>query len=118
MADESYDASNIEQLVICIHRVDKEMTVCEKYIGLLPVSKTNADTIVICIKDVLLRMNLRISDSHGQCNDGCLTMTGTKNGVVAQIKKLNEMSADALLWSLTACCWGYNKKKSIAEIHT
>ena len=28
MADESTDASNIEQLVICILWVDKEMTVC------------------------------------------------------------------------------------------
>ena len=39
MADESTDASNIEQLVICIHRVDKEITVCKKYIGLMPVAK-------------------------------------------------------------------------------
>ena len=29
MADESTDASNIEQLVICICWVDKEMTVCD-----------------------------------------------------------------------------------------
>ena len=35
MADESTDASNIEQLVICIHWVDKEMTVCKEYIGLI-----------------------------------------------------------------------------------
>ena len=32
-ADESTDVSNIEQLVICIRWVDKEMTVCEEYIG-------------------------------------------------------------------------------------
>ena len=30
MADESTDASNIGQLLICIHWVDKEMTVCEE----------------------------------------------------------------------------------------
>ena len=57
MADESTNASNIEQLVICIYWVDKEMRVCEEYIGLMPVSQTNADTIVICIKDMLLHMN-------------------------------------------------------------
>ena len=33
MADESIDAINIEQLVICIHWVDKEMTVRDDYIG-------------------------------------------------------------------------------------
>ena len=29
-------------------------------------------------------------DACGQCYDGCLTMTGTKNWVAAQFKKLNE----------------------------
>ena len=36
------DVSNIEQLVICIHKVDKEMRVCEEYIGLMPVTQTNS----------------------------------------------------------------------------
>ena len=57
--------SSIEQFVIYIHWVDKEMTVCEEYIGLMPVA-------------------------HGQCYDECSTMTGTKNGVASQIMKLNE----------------------------
>ena len=35
-------------------------------------------------------MNLRIQDARGKCYDIRSTMTGTKNGVVAQIKKLNE----------------------------
>ena len=90
MADGSTDTNNIEQLVICIHWMDKEMTVCEEYIGLMPVAQTNADTIVICIKDVPLRINLRIQDARGQCYDRCLTITGSQNGVAAQIKKLNE----------------------------
>ena len=66
------------------------MTVCEEYIGLIPVAQTNADTIVVCIKDVLLRMSLRIQDARWQCYNGCSTMTGTKNGVAAQIQKQNE----------------------------
>ena len=36
VADESTDASNnIKQLVICIHWVDKEMTICWEYFGLM-----------------------------------------------------------------------------------
>ena len=66
------------------------MTVCEEYIGLMPVAQANADTIVICIKDVLLHMNLRIQDAREHCYDGCSTMTGTKTGVAAQITKLNK----------------------------
>ena len=82
MADESTDASNIEQLVICMCWVDKEMTVCEEYICLMPVTRTNANTIVIYIKDVLLCMNHRIQDARGQCFDGCSTITGNKNGLL------------------------------------
>ena len=48
-----------------------EMTVCKEYIGQMPVAPTNADRIVVCIKDVLLRINLRIQDAHGQCYDKC-----------------------------------------------
>ena len=67
MADESTDVSNIEQLLICIFWVDKKMTVCEEYIGLMPVAQTNADTIAFCIKDVQLLMNLRIQYAREQC---------------------------------------------------
>ena len=77
MADKSTDVSHIEQLVICICWVDKEMTACGEYIGLMPVPQASADKIVICIKDVLLHMNLRIQDACGQCYDGYSTMSGT-----------------------------------------
>ena len=83
-------STDIEQLEICMCCVDREMTVCEEYIGLMPVAQTNTGTIVVYIKDVLLHMNLRIQDAHGQCHDECSIITGTKNGVVAQIKKHNE----------------------------
>ena len=36
-----------------------------EYIGLMPVAQTNADTINVCFKDVLLRMNFRIKDVLG-----------------------------------------------------
>ena len=81
------DESNIEQLVICLCWVDKEMTVCEECIGLLPVAQTNADTIIVCFNDVLLHMNLRIEDVQGQCCDGCSTWN--QKWVAAKIKKLN-----------------------------
>ena len=45
------DASNIEQLVVCICWVDT--IECEEYISLVSVPQTNADTVVVCIKDVL-----------------------------------------------------------------
>ena len=62
----------------------------KEYIVLIPVAQTNADTIIVCIKDILLHMNLRIQDAREHYYDGCSTTTGTKNGVIAQIKKLNK----------------------------
>ena len=50
MADESTHGSSIEQLVIYIRWEDKGMTVCEEYIGLMPVAQRNADTVVVRIK--------------------------------------------------------------------
>ena len=85
MADESTDASNIEQLVISIRWVDKEMTVCEEYIGLMPVTQINADTIVVCIICAAA-----YESQNSRCSWTCSTMTGTTNGVAAQIKKLKE----------------------------
>ena len=108
----AHAASNIEQLVICILWVDKEMTVRAEYIGLMPGAQTNVDTIVVCIKDVLLHVNLRIQDACGQYYDGCSTMTGTKDGVSAQIKKLNEkcLLSQSYCHSLLNLAVGYTIK--------
>ena len=95
---ESTHTSSIEQLVIFIRWEDKEMTVCEEYIGLMPVAKRNTDTVVVRIKDVLLHMNLRIHNARGQCYDQCSTMTGTKYGVVAQITKVNKKCLPTLCY--------------------
>ena len=37
------------------------------------------------IKDVLLRMNAKLADCHGQCYDGALNMSGARKGVAAII---------------------------------
>ena len=55
--------------------------------------------IVVCIKDVLLRVNLRIHDARGQCYDGCSTMIGNKNGINLETEW--KMSPDTLLLPLT-----------------
>ena len=41
------------------------------------------------IKDILLRMNLRLQDAHGQCYDGAAEIAGAKTGVEIQIKAIN-----------------------------
>lgn len=50
---------------------------------------TGADQIVFIIKDILLRMNLRLSDARGQCYDGAAAMAVAKTGVATKIKAIN-----------------------------
>ena len=90
LADETGGISNTEQLVFCIRWVDDVLQVHEEFIGLHPLCGTTADEIVFIIKDILLRMNLKLENSRGQCFDGAASMAGPKSVVATQIKSLNE----------------------------
>ena len=84
MGDEATDVSNVLQLMICLRRVDCDLVAHDEFFGLKDMPCTNADSVVAELKDVLLRMNLKLNK---QCYDGCSTMTGHRNGVVVQIKE-------------------------------
>ena len=62
----------------------------EDFVGLHSLSRTTADSIVQVLKDVLLRMNLDVKDSRGQCYGGAATMSGKASGVATQFKLENE----------------------------
>ena len=85
MADEVTDASNREQVVICIRWVDEEFQAHEEFIGLHKVDSIAANVLVSVLKDTLLRLNLKITQCRGQCYDGASNMSGTKSGVAMQI---------------------------------
>ena len=87
MGFEATDVSNVLQLVICLRWVDCDFVVHDEFIGFKDMPCINADSIVAELKDVLLRMNLKLNKCRGQCYDGCKTMTGHRNGVVVQIKE-------------------------------
>ena len=65
MCVECMDASNREQLVICIRWVDEQLQSQEEFIGLYKIDDISANTIVATIKDVLVRMNLALSRCRG-----------------------------------------------------
>ena len=89
MADETADISNTEQLAICFRWIDKNMEAHQDFVGLHPLSRTTADSIVQVLKDVLLRMNLDVKDSRGQCYNGAATMSDKASGVATQFKLEN-----------------------------
>lgn len=85
MADEVTDSSNTEQLVICFRWIDENFQVQEDFVGIHSIENIKSDTIVAVIKDVLIRLNIPLSNCRGQCYDGASNMTGKKKGVSTQI---------------------------------
>ena len=87
MGYEATDVSNVLQQVICLRWIYCDLVALVEFIGLKDMPCTNADSIVAELKDVLLRMNLKLNKCCGQCYDRCSTRTSHRNGVVVQIKK-------------------------------
>ena len=55
-------------------------------IGLYEIDDIRANTIVVFIKDALIRMNLTMSSCRGQCYDGASNMSGSRSGVAKQLQ--------------------------------
>ena len=85
MADETTDASNKEQVVICMQRVDNNFEAYEEFIGMHVVDSIDASTLYHVIKDVLLRLNMCITKARGQCYDSAAVISGYRSGVVKKI---------------------------------
>ena len=51
----------------------------------IKVGNITADSLVHTIKDVLLRMKVKLSERHDQCYDGASNMSGSRNGIATQI---------------------------------
>ena len=62
--------------------------------------KTDAVSIAIFIKRIILRMSFDSEKLQGQCYDDCATMMGKKKGVDTQIK--NDISKKKII-----CCTIY-----------
>ena len=84
MMDETTDASNCEQVVVCLCWVSEDFEVNEELMGLYSVDSIKAEILFSAIKDILLRFNLALSDIRGQC-DGTAPMAGYKIGVTTRL---------------------------------
>ena len=90
MCDEATDVKNVSELAVCLRWVDDELEAHDEFIGLKSMPNTDADSIGRKLKDVLLRMHLKLNKCRGQCYDGCSTMSGSKSEVAVQIKSEEE----------------------------
>ena len=86
LADETRDISNKEQLSICIRWVDQDFVIHEDLIGMIHVVHTDAESLYLAIRDVLLRCGLPISQCRGQGYDGAAAMMGHLRGVAKRFQ--------------------------------
>ena len=92
MGDEATHVSNVLQLVICLRWIDCDLVAHDEFIGFKEIPCTNADSIVAELEDVLLRMNLKLNKSRGQCYDGYSTMTVIETKLLSRSRrKRNEL---------------------------
>lgn len=82
MADEVTDRSNQEEFVWCLRKADVDLNPHKVFI----VPNICADTLIACIQDVLIHMNLTLKNWRGQCFYDARNMSGTKSGEATQIK--------------------------------
>ena len=83
MCDEAIDLKNVSELGVCLRWVDDSHY---EFIGLKNMPNTDTDSIAQDFKNVLLQIHLKLNKCRGQCYDGCSIMSGSKSGVVVQIK--------------------------------
>ena len=89
LAEETADVSNVEELVICSRWVDEDLIAHEECLGMHPLKVTSGVDVFPIIKDILLRLNLNVTDARGQCYDGAGAMMGVKSGVSTRFKEVN-----------------------------
>ena len=110
MADEYTDISNKEHVSICVRWIDpKGLSVYEDFLGFYEVKNRKSETIFNAIKDVLLRLQLRLSKLRGQTYDGASNIMGRKSGVAAKIKECQKKV-------LETSCHGHSLNLAVKDV--
>ena len=109
MADNVTDSSNQKQFVLCLRWVDVDLNPHEEFIGLHVVPYICANTLVACIRDVLIRMNLTHKNCRDQCFDGASSMPGAKSGMATQIKPEEPRA-------IYSHCYGHSLQLAVGDI--
>lgn len=84
----------------CFRWDNTNLEVHEEFAGLYQTADTSAKTILQALKDCLIRMKLQWNHCRGKCYDGAVNLAGLRNGVAAQILRLQLESSTVhpLLW--------------------
>ena len=103
-SDEVTDASNKEQIIVCLRWVDSYLEPHQDFIGLYVVDDITTDTIVHVLKDTVLHMNLNMSMCRAQYYDGASNM----KKAAKEIKSIEPRT-------LYLHCYGHSLNLAVAD---
>lgn len=66
---------------------DHNLEVHNFFLGFYNAPDTSAEMLFLCLKDVLVRLNLPLEKLKGYCSDGASNMSGRFRGVQARLKE-------------------------------
>lgn len=101
MVDETPDASQKEQISICIRRVNDKFEIEELFLGFYATEDTKSATLLKCLLDALCRLNFPIHYCRGQCFDGAANMSGQISGLQTLMRQQEQRA-------LYVHCRGHN----------
>jgi hypothetical protein len=84
IVDETTDMATKEQVSVCLRTVDEQFNI-EDSVGFYQTSSTTSEVLFRIIKDVLLRLDLKLSKCRGQTYDDAAAMSGVNTGVATRI---------------------------------
>ena len=117
MVDETADVTNVEQVVICLRRVDDTFQVHEEFIILHEVGSTSAKDIFRVVLDVLQRLNLPTGKLRGQGYDGAASMAGIRSGVAKHLQDIEPRAVFTHCYghSLNLACGDTTRKSKLMK---
>lgn len=83
---------NKEQMPFCVRFVDMKRQIREEFIEFIPLARTTGVCIGQAIVATLNKLSLPLENIRGQGYDGAASMSGSKSGVQAYIKKLSPLA--------------------------
>lgn len=89
LIDESHDILVKEKIVLVIHYVNNEGKVIKRFLGVVHVSNTSAQTLRSALELLFAKYGLSLSKIHGQGYDRASNMQGEYNGLKSSILKEN-----------------------------
>ena len=118
MADECVDVANIEELSVYCRWVENGVPV-EHFMEILPLKKTNAQSIYSVLVDWLKKKDMQCSKLTGMGFDGAAIFAGKKSGVQARLKKHAPHSVFVHCHKLQlACVQSANSTEGIKHVFT